>query len=158
MGDLLFPFGRNRRGGAENDTGLDRLRDTDATDRFSHTDPERLIEVPVDWLDEALAETPDLAPEADVHGAAVRNIEAARVRRLLPALPAREHLVLALHFGVGCQEQTWPQIAERLGVCEKTAHSLKKRGIDRLRAAWLEQESPAAAVEPPREAPPREAA
>jgi len=146
MGDLLFPFGRDRRGGGERDTALDRLRDTEAaTDRFSRIDPDQLVEVPVDWMDEALADTPDLAPETDVHGAAVTNIEprgpsvaarftGARAPRTRPALR------------VGCQEQTWPQIAERLGVCEKTAHNLKKRGLDRLRAAWLEPEIAAAAL------------
>ncbi len=72
-------------------------------------------------------------PDADVHEAAVTNIEAARVRRLLRQLPEIERRILRWRYGIDAETLTVREIAARLGIGKSTVADIEGRALARLR-------------------------
>ena len=75
-------------------------------------------------------------PDTRVEEAALRNIEAERVRLLLRQLPQLERSVLAWRFGFGSIELSHRAIASRLGVSVGTAWNIEQRALAMLRRRW----------------------
>jgi RNA polymerase sigma factor (sigma-70 family) len=73
-------------------------------------------------------------PDADVHEAAVINIEAARVRRQIRRLPTIERRVIRWRYGIECDKLTVREIAARMGIGKSTVSDIEARALDRLRA------------------------
>ena len=62
--------------------------------------------------------------------------EAARLRRLVEALPARQRRVVVLRYGLGGQPpMTQQQVAGLLGISRSYISRIEKAAVDRLRAA-----------------------
>ena len=66
-----------------------------------------------------------------------RRADAARLRRLVETLPARERTLLRLRYGLdGTHPATQQQTADRLGISRSYVSRLEKRALDRLMNAW----------------------
>ena len=66
-----------------------------------------------------------------------RRADAARLRRLVETLPARERTLLRLRYGLdGAHPATQQQTADRLGISRSYVSRLEKRALDRLMNAW----------------------
>jgi RNA polymerase sigma factor (sigma-70 family) len=72
-------------------------------------------------------------PDADVYEAAVVNIEAARVRRLVRELPDIERRIVMWRYGIGADVLTVREIARRLGIGKSTVSDIEARALARLR-------------------------
>lgn len=82
-------------------------------------------------LDCPLEQLPD--PQADVHEAAVHNLEAARLRRELRRLPDLERRVLEWHWGLDGPPLSHRQIARRLSISVGSAWNIEQRALSQLR-------------------------
>lgn len=87
-----------------------------------------LISIPAG---QTYADVPD--PDADVFEAAVTNIEAARVRRLIRQLPEIERRVIRFRYGIQADQLSVREIARRLGTSPKTVTRISDRAMSRLR-------------------------
>lgn len=87
-----------------------------------------LISVPAG---QTYADIPD--PDADVFEAAVTNIEAARVRRLVRQLPEIERRVIRWRYGIQSEQLTVREVAHRLGTSPRAITRISDRAISRLR-------------------------
>lgn len=66
-----------------------------------------------------------------------RRADAARLRRLVDTLPARERALLQLRYGLGGERPaTQQQIADKLGISRSYVSRLEKRALTRLMNAW----------------------
>ena len=71
-----------------------------------------------------------------------RRDTAARLRRLVAALPPREQRVLALRYGLdGRAPLTQQQVAERLGISRSYISRIEKRALEQLGARWKENDA-----------------
>jgi RNA polymerase sigma factor (sigma-70 family) len=76
-------------------------------------------------------------PEADVHEEATSQIEVARLRRELRALPSLERRILELRFGLeGSEQLTNRRVAERLCMSAGRVSYLERRALELLRSAY----------------------
>lgn len=75
-------------------------------------------------------------PDADVHDAAVINIEAARVRRFVRALPMLERKVIAARYGLTGEPLSCRQVSARLGLSRSTVSDIEQRALQRLRGMY----------------------
>ena len=66
-----------------------------------------------------------------------RRADAARLRRLVDTLPARERALLQLRYGLGGERPaTQQQTADKLGISRSYVSRLEKRALARLMNAW----------------------
>ena len=66
-----------------------------------------------------------------------RRADAARLRRLVDTLPARERALLQLRYGLGGgRPATQQQTADKLGISRSYVSRLEKRALTRLMNAW----------------------
>ena len=66
-----------------------------------------------------------------------RRADAARLRRLVDTLPARERALLQLRYGLGGERPaTQQQTADKLGISRSYVSRLEKRALTRLMNAW----------------------
>ena len=66
-----------------------------------------------------------------------RRADAARLRRLVDTLPARERALLRLRYGLGGERPaTQQQTADKLGISRSYVSRLEKRALTRLMNAW----------------------
>lgn len=66
-----------------------------------------------------------------------RRADAARLRRLVDTLPARERALLQLRYGLGGEyPATQQQTADKLGISRSYVSRLEKRALTRLMNAW----------------------
>ena len=66
-----------------------------------------------------------------------RRADAARLRRLVDTLPARERALLQLRYGLGGESPaTQQQTADKLGISRSYVSRLEKRALTRLMKAW----------------------
>jgi len=82
----------------------------------------------------ALEHIPD--PEADVHEAAMINLEAARLHRELSRLPEPDRHVIEWRYGLGCKPLSLRQVAKRLGIALGSAWNIEQRALDQLRSSY----------------------
>ena len=75
-------------------------------------------------------------PDADVQDAAVINIEAARVRRFVRALPMLERKVIAARYGLTGEPLSCRQVGVRLGLSRSTVSDIEQRALQRLRGMY----------------------
>jgi len=75
-------------------------------------------------------------PDADVHQAAVVNIEAARVRRFVRSLPMLERKVIAARYGLTGEPLSCRQVGVRLGLSRSTVSDIEQRALQRLRGMY----------------------
>ncbi|MCW3002633.1 MAG: hypothetical protein JWQ20_1931 [Conexibacter sp.] len=68
--------------------------------------------------------------------AQIIDLEAARVRRLVGALPPLERRVVNWRYGLDGPELTVRQVAARLKVSVRTAWLIEQRGLEYLREGW----------------------
>jgi RNA polymerase sigma factor (sigma-70 family) len=80
-------------------------------------------------------------PDTNVEEEALARVEAGVLHTRLKLLPGRERQALIWSFGLnGVGKLTLEEIGERLGCSESWASRLRKRGLDRLRQLYSEQE------------------
>jgi RNA polymerase sigma factor (sigma-70 family) len=84
----------------------------------------------------ALERLPD--PDADVHEAALLNLETARLHRELNRLSEPDRHVIAWRYGIGCQPLSLRQIAKRLGIALGSAWNIEQRALNQLRDAYAD--------------------
>ena len=66
-----------------------------------------------------------------------RRADAARLRRLVDTLPARERALLQLRYGLGGERPaTQQQTADKLGISRSYVSRFEKRALTRLMNAW----------------------
>lgn len=66
-----------------------------------------------------------------------QRADAARLRRMVEALPPRECRLLTLRYGLGgCPPQTQQEVAQQLGISRSYVSRIEKRALDRLQKAW----------------------
>jgi RNA polymerase primary sigma factor len=81
-------------------------------------------------LEDVIAAEPDEWPAAAVD----RGSLSAALAEALPAIPARERLVLELRFGLlGSDEQTLQEVGRRLGLSRERVRQIEARALERLR-------------------------
>ena len=74
---------------------------------------------------------------ADMEDDCERRADAARLRRLVDTLPARERALLQLRYGLGGEyPATQQQTADKLGISRSYVSRLEKRALTRLMNAW----------------------
>ena len=82
-------------------------------------------------------ERADHRPAARVDALNQRRADAARLRRLVYTLPARERALLKLRYGLGGEyPATQQQTADKLGISRSYVSRLEKRALTRLMNAW----------------------
>lgn len=84
---------------------------------------------------DVLAESPAPGPDPEQQAATSEEIE--RLRRLVAELPAREQLLVRLHFVDGLDV---PEVARVLGITENATHVLKSRVRAKLRDQMQDEE------------------
>jgi len=102
-----------------------------------------------DALDEALLaeglpvafpygdQPPELPDEdADVHKAAVRSIEHARLHRYIRQLPPTDNKALRLYWGIGGEPHSQGEVAERMGLTLDAVRWTLNRAMRALRAHY----------------------
>lgn len=102
-----------------------------------------------DALDEALLaeglpvafpygdQPPELPDEdADVHEAAVRSIEHARLHRYIRQLPPADNKALRLYWGIGGEPHSQGEVAERMGLTPDAVRWMLNRAMRALRAQY----------------------
>ena len=66
-----------------------------------------------------------------------QRADAARLRRMVEALPPRECRLLTLRYGLGGRPpQTQQEVAQQLGISRSYVSRIEKRALDRLQKAW----------------------
>ena len=66
-----------------------------------------------------------------------QRANAARLRRMVEALPPRECRLLTLRYGLGGRPpQTQQEVAQQLGISRSYVSRIEKRALDRLQKAW----------------------
>ena len=66
-----------------------------------------------------------------------QRADAARLRRMVEALPPRECRLLTLRYGLGGRTpQTQQEVAQQLGISRSYVSRIEKRALDRLQKAW----------------------
>ena len=80
------------------------------------------------------------APDADVEEQVISQIEAARIRRLVGALPKLHRLVITWHFGLDGQKTLGRKaIAERLRLSTSVVRRIERHALCELRSLSLGQ-------------------
>ena len=81
-----------------------------------------------------LADT--LPDEADMEADCEGRADAARLRALVDALPARERAIMRQRYGFGGVPKTQQQTAQTLHISRSYVSRLEKRALERLRGQW----------------------
>lgn len=96
--------------------------------------------LPAHGLPVALAaghEFPEVVDEdADVHEAAVLNIQTARLHRYLRDMPPMDSKVVRLIWGIGCRPHTRAETATTTGLSRKAVNRALVRGMRELRVRF----------------------
>lgn len=81
-----------------------------------------------------LADT--LPDEADMEAGCESHADAARLRALVDALPARERAIMRQRYGFDGAPKTQQQTAQALHISRSYVSRLEKRALEYLRGRW----------------------
>ena len=76
-------------------------------------------------------------PDADVEEQVISQIEAARIRRLVGALPKLHRLVITWHFGLDGHTLSRREIADRLRLSPAAVRRIEAEALQLLRGVML---------------------
>jgi len=121
---------------------------------------EDLVDLPIDKIDKFLnaeakiisVDTPfseeegtylDVIPNTNIErtdGEVLKKSMSNTINMYLNKLPEREHDILLMYFGIGCDSQTLESIGEKFGVTYERARQLKDKALKYLRTTNLNKE------------------
>lgn len=103
--------------------------------RIRRTGPTLSLQEPLE-ADGQLTLADTLPDAGDMAADCESRADAARLQRLVDALPGRERAVMRLRYGLGGTAHTQQQTAERLHISRSYVSRLEKRAMERLREKW----------------------
>ena len=126
----------------------------------SEEELEDLIDLPIDKIEKYLnaeakiisVDTPfpeeegtilDVIPNTNIErtdGEVLKDSISNTIKRYLNKLPEREHDILLMYFGLGCEQQTLENIGEKFGITYERARQLRDKALDTLRKTNLYKE------------------
>ena len=114
-------------------TAIARAAESRRPDRlFADPFAEALAALP---LRQIMAMLPD--PDADVHEQVIADLEAARLRRAVRALPTLELVVIIALYGLSGPTLSRRQASARLGLSRRNLAAIEQRALGRLRSALV---------------------
>lgn len=126
----------------------------------SEEELEKLVDLPIEKIDKFLnveakiisVDTPfpeeegtylDIIPNTNIErtdGEILKNSRLDIINKYLDKLPEREHDILLMYFGIGCEVQTLESIGEKFGITYERTRQLRDKALKTLKKTTLYKE------------------